>query len=175
MRCTERLCSGAGGDRTLSERGSWARGVGLVLLSCSTQQCWLGARGMFQGWDLDLGAARSAGWAFWAESQASGTVGPWARACSWGRGGEPRQRRGPSGGRATGQAKPAPGCLGGCAGAVCAAGCCLVAGSYLAGVDAALRVASTQVVGVDGPCVPPAAVAEADVDEVNLGLLQDIR
>ena len=65
-------------------------------------------------------------------------------------------------------------CLGGCTGAACAAGRCLVAGSYLAGVDVALRVASAQVVGVDVPCVPPATVAEVDVDEVDLGLLQDI-
>ena len=40
-----------------------------------------------------------------------GQVGPWARACSWGRGGEPRQRWGPSGGRATCQAKAVPGCV----------------------------------------------------------------
>lgn len=46
--------------------------------------------------------------------------------------------------------------------------------SYLAGVNATLRVASTQVVGVDVPTVPLAAVADLDVDKVDLGLLQDI-
>jgi len=30
-------------------------------------------RGMFQDWDLELWAAKSTRWAFWAESQASGT------------------------------------------------------------------------------------------------------
>lgn len=64
--------------------------------------------------------------------------------------------------------------LGGCHRAACAVGGGLVARSYLAGVDAALRIASTQVVAVDGPSVPAAAVAELDIDEADLGLLQDI-
>ena len=64
--------------------------------------------------------------------------------------------------------------LGGCHRAACAVGAALVARSYLAGVDAALRIASTQAVAVDGPSGPAAAAAELDVDEVVLGLLQDI-
>lgn len=53
--------------------------------------------------------------------------------------------------------------------------CWLVACSYLAGVDATLHITSTQVVGLDGPSIPPAAVAEFEVDEIDHGLLQDIR
>lgn len=49
-----------------------------------------------------------------------------------------------------------------------------VSHSYLAGVDATHWVASTQVLSVDGPCVPEAAVTELDINEVDLGLLQDI-
>ena len=47
--------------------------------------------------------------------------------------------------------------------------------SYLAGVDAALRVPSTDVVAVHGPAVPAAAVADLDVNEMHSGLLQDVR
>lgn len=50
----------------------------------------------------------------------------------------------------------------------------LVSHSYLAGVDATLWVTSTQVLSVDGPCIPEAAVTEPDVNKVDLGLLQDI-
>ena len=53
-------------------------------------------------------------------------------------------------------------------------GCVSACGSYLAGVDAALRVTSTQVVAVEHPVVPVAAVAEVEVEEVDLGLLQDL-
>lgn len=48
----------------------------------------------------------------------------------------------------------------------------LITRSYLAGVDAALGVPCTQVAGVDDSRVPPAAVAELRVHEVDLGLLQ---
>lgn len=44
----------------------------------------------------------------------------------------------------------------------------------LAGVDATLHITSTQVVGLDGPSIPPAAVAELGVNEMDHGLLQDI-
>lgn len=53
--------------------------------------------------------------------------------------------------------------------------CWLVACSYLAGVDATLHITSTQIVGLDGSSIPPAAVAEFEVDEIDHGLLQDIR
>lgn len=43
--------------------------------------------------------------------------------------------------------------------------------SYLAGVKATHWVTSTQVLGVDGPCVPEAAVTELGINEVDLGLL----
>lgn len=107
--------------------------------------------------------------------RALGQGGHWARTCSWGRGGEPQQRWRPSGGRVTCQAKHAPGDVWAlrqgcrcCRGLTCST-------SYLAGVDATLRIASAQVVAVDGPSVPPAAVAEVDINELDLGLLQDIR
>ena len=51
--------------------------------------------------------------------------------------------------------------------------CVLVCSSYLAGVDAALRVTSTHVVGMDSPSIPVAAVADVEVNELDLGLLQD--
>lgn len=50
----------------------------------------------------------------------------------------------------------------------------LVPHSYLAGVDATHWVSSTQVLSVDGPCVPEAAVTELGINDVDLGLLQDI-
>ena len=53
-------------------------------------------------------------------------------------------------------------------------GCVLVCSSYLAGVDAALRVTSTHVVDMDSPSIPAAAVAEVEVKELDLGLLQDL-
>ena len=51
--------------------------------------------------------------------------------------------------------------------------CVLACSSYLAGVDAALRITSTQVVAVHSPSIPAAAVAEVEVNELHLGLLQD--
>jgi len=48
-----------------------------------------------------------------------------------------------------------------------------VCSSYLAGVDAALRVTSTHVVDMDSPSIPVAAVADVEVNELDLGLLQD--
>lgn len=53
--------------------------------------------------------------------------------------------------------------------------CWLVACSYLAGVDATLHITSTQVVGLDGPSIKLSAVADFEVDEIDHGLLQDIR
>ena len=64
--------------------------------------------------------------------------------------------------------------MGSCGRAARAAGAWLVARSYLAGVDATLRIASTDVVGVDGPFVPAAAVTDPGINEVDLGLLQHI-
>ena len=117
MRCTERLCSGAGASGTLSGRGSWARGVGLALISA--QRCWLCGRGMFQDWELDLAAARSAGWAFWAESWASGTSGALGKDMQLGKG-SPSSGGDPGvGGRLGGQS-PRRGAFGRlCRGCVC--------------------------------------------------------
>ena len=125
---------------------------------------------------VELWAAKGTGWAFWAACQACGT-----------------RRAGPGQGPAHGEGRvrpPAVGTqpwecewpakgrdgarLGGCGGAACAAGAWLVARSYLAGVDAALRIAGTDVVGVDGPPVPAAAVTDPGINEVDLGLLQRV-
>ena len=50
----------------------------------------------------------------------------------------------------------------------------VMACSYLAGVNVAFWVTSTQVVGVDVPCIPVSAVAELEIDELDPGLLQVI-
>ena len=105
-----------------------------------------------------------------------GQEGHWAGACRWGRGYKP-----PGGGDLKweghwpGQAHAGP-CWRSCVwrGCLCY-GAWLVARSYLAGVNAALRIASTDVVRVDGPSVPPAAVTDVDINEADLGLLQHIR
>ena len=41
---------------------------------------------MFQAWDLDPWAAKSTGWAFWAEPQASGTRGALGKDLQMGKG-----------------------------------------------------------------------------------------
>lgn len=108
IHCTERLCSGAGAYRALSGRGWWVRTAGLSLSSlhsdpgCAGDGCsaiGIGTRGLPRAPDGLSGQS----------ARPLGQGGLWTRTCSWGRGGEPQQRWGPSRERATCQAKHAPG------------------------------------------------------------------
>lgn len=78
---------------------------------------------MFQDWDLDLWGAKSTGWAFWAESQASGRRGALGEDLQMGKG-----RYAPAAvgsqrweGDLPGKARAGV-CVGGCDRAACAAG-----------------------------------------------------
>lgn len=122
-------------------------------------------------WHLDLWIAKNTGWAFWHKG-GTGQAGVDGECVgSPHSGGEPGL-----GGRLSGRAEQALGCVGAVLpGLPALLGAeWLVARSYLAGVDGALWVTCTQVVGVDFSCVPAAAVAELGTDELDLGLLQVI-
>lgn len=97
-------------------------------------------------WHLDLWAAKNTSWAFWHKGGTGQAGVDGECAGSPHSGGEPGL-----GGRLSGRAKQALGCVGAVLPGlpVLLGAEWLVACSYLAGVNGALWVTSTQVVGVD--------------------------